>query len=52
VPDSLGKLGCIVNLAGNPGLLHGQEVPEVEKQALMDLFNSTQGSGWNVKSHW
>ena len=27
VPDTLGDLGCIVNLAGNPLLKHGPDVP-------------------------
>lgn len=52
VPKSLGDLGCIVNLAGNPLLHHGDDVPAQEKQALMDLYSSTRGSGWSTKTFW
>jgi hypothetical protein len=52
VPASLGQLGCIVNLAGNPRLLHGEDVPLFEKEALMDLFAATKGSRWSTKTHW
>ena len=52
VPLSLGALGCIVNLAGNPLLHHGEDVPAEEKQALVDLYQSTRGAGWNTKTHW
>jgi hypothetical protein len=52
VPESLGSLGCIVNLAGNPRLEHGKDVPEVERQALVDIFNATKGYKWITKTHW
>jgi hypothetical protein len=40
---ALGQLGCIVNLAGNLGLEHGADVPQSERQALIDLYYSTKG---------
>ncbi len=33
VPPALGELGCIVNLAGNPLLHHGDDVPTNERYA-------------------
>ncbi len=50
VPSSLWELGCIVNLAGNRGLVHGDDVPIVERRALMDLFEATNGQGWACNS--
>jgi hypothetical protein len=38
VPPTLGELGCIVNLAGNPLLHHGEDVPAGERKALVELF--------------
>jgi hypothetical protein len=38
VPPALGELGCIVNLAGNPLLHHGEDVPSGERKALVELF--------------
>jgi hypothetical protein len=52
VPASLGKLGCIVNLAGNVGLEHGADVPHNERQALEAFFDATKGSEWTAKHHW
>lgn len=52
VPQVLGELGCIVNLAGNPLLHHGPDVPAHERQALVDLYSSTHGSGWHTKNYW
>lgn len=52
VPTALGELGCIVNLAGNPRLEYGPEVPQSEKDALRDIFRSTNGAKWTVKTNW
>jgi len=52
VPPALGELGCIVNLAGNPLLYHGREVPEWERQALVQLYRSTNGDGWSTRTNW
>lgn len=52
VPPALGELGCIVNLAGNPLLYHGEEVPEWERQALVQLYRSTNGDGWATRTNW
>eukprot|EP00981_Chlorochromonas_danica_P005934 scaffold1236_cov170-Ochromonas_danica.AAC.25 len=52
VPTALGELGCIVNLAGNPRLEYGPEVPQSEKDALIDIFRCTNGSKWTVKTNW
>ena len=49
VPKEIGELGCIINLAGNPDLEHGAEVPSAEKRALCDLFSSTKGERWTTK---
>ena len=50
VPSPLWKLGCIVNLAGNPGLAHGADVPRIERQALEDLYHATGGPRWTCKT--
>lgn len=50
VPSTLWDLGCIVNLAGNRGLEHGEDVPLLERQALVDLYRSTHGSQWACSS--
>lgn len=34
VPPALGELGCIVNLAGNPLLHHGDDVPVNERYCI------------------
>lgn len=52
VPQVIGELGCIVNVAGNPLLHHGPEVPRTERMALCALFNATRGSHWHTKTHW
>ena len=52
VPPVLSRLGCIVNLAGNPLLLHGDDVPYLEKQALLQLFRSTGGYNWVSNVGW
>lgn len=52
VPPALGELGCIVNLAGNPLLYHGKEVPEWERQALVQLYRSTNGDRWSTRTNW
>lgn len=52
VPNSLDSLGCIVNLAGNPRLKHGNDVPLVERQALIDIFVQTNGYKWITKTNW
>ncbi|KAJ1419176.1 hypothetical protein B484DRAFT_453487 [Ochromonadaceae sp. CCMP2298] len=52
VPPALGELGCIVNLAGNPLLHHGEDVPAGERKALVELFQATQGGGWLTKTNW
>ncbi len=48
----MSTLGCIVNLAGNIGLEHGDDVPKSERDALVELYNSTKGSRWNIKTYW
>jgi hypothetical protein len=50
VPTELSSLSCIVNLAGNAGLMHGPDVPSKERLALLDLFEYTAGPGWICKS--
>jgi hypothetical protein len=52
VPSALGELGCIVNLAGNPLLHHGEDVPPHERQVLLDVYHATRGAGWASKTHW
>jgi hypothetical protein len=52
VPKVLARLGCIVNLAGNPLLVHGEDVPYIEKQALLQLFRSTGGYNWSSNVGW
>lgn len=52
VPNELAQLQCIVNLAGNPKLKHGPDVPEVERQALIHLYTSTTGDRWVCKAGW
>ena len=42
----------IVNLAGNPGLEHGEDVPSGERRALMELYRSTDGAHWACNTHW
>ena len=44
VPIELDQLGCIVNLAGNLELQHGNDVPHEERLALEDLYYSTSGN--------
>ena len=42
-----------MNLAGNSGLDQGSDVPEEERQALMEIFHSTRGgTKWHIKTHW
>ena len=52
VPRVLSHLGCIVNLAGNPLLIHGDDVPCLEKLALQHLFHDTGGSNWISNMGW
>eukprot|EP01036_Dinobryon_divergens_P022469 gene22469-30726_t len=52
VPPEFSELGCIVNLAGNPKLEHGPDVPAEERQALVDIFSATNGNRWNNKTNW
>lgn len=52
VPPEFSELGCIVNLAGNPKLEHGPDVPAEERQALVDIFATTNGNRWNNKTNW
>lgn len=52
VPAELSQLECIVNLAGNPNLMHGPDVPAAERQALGALFMATQGDNWVCKAGW
>jgi len=52
VPAVLGQLGCIVNLAGNPLLHHGPDVPAHERQALVDLYRETDGPHWQSRTYW
>lgn len=48
----LSRLGCIVNLAGNPGLEQGPDVPDSEREALMEVFQATRGFQWHIKTYW
>ena len=50
VPPDLWRLGCIVNLAGNVGLIHGADVPTSERFALEEIYRATQGNSWTSKS--
>ncbi len=52
IPSELGQLGCIVNVAGNPRLEYGHDVPQYERQALIDIFIATKGQSWNTKTNW
>lgn len=52
VPAALGDLGCIVNLAGNPHLEYGEDVPRAEREALVDLFRATNGERWSARGNW
>lgn len=52
VPSVLGELGCIVNLAGNPRLEYGEDVPLYEREALNELFRATKGINWNNRMNW
>ena len=49
----LSELGCIVNLAGNAGLHHGEDVPVHERTALLALYEATHGpTAWSYKTNW
>jgi hypothetical protein len=50
VPAEFERLKCIINLAGNPRLLHGPDIPLSERKALEDLYHATSGDGWICKS--
>ena len=52
MPPALGRLGCIVNLAGNPHLEHGPDVPAEERAALLALYRSTGGAAWHAAHQW
>ena len=52
VPAQFASSGCIVNLAGNPLLEHGEDVPLAERQALVELYERTGGPRWVVKTNW
>jgi len=52
VPSILSHLGCIVNLAGNPLLIHGDDVPYLEKLALQQLYRDTGGPNWVSNLGW
>jgi hypothetical protein len=52
VPKVLARLGCIVNLAGNPLLIHGDDVPHEEKLALLQLYHCTGGGDWVSNLGW
>lgn len=45
-------MGCIVNLAGNIGLEYGDDVPAIERKALIDIYNSTKGNHWVTNNNW
>ena len=51
VPPEIGLLGCIVNLAGNPQLVYGSDVPLSERIALQELYTHTKGHRWNNRYH-
>lgn len=48
----LSELGCIVNLANNPKIIHHQQVPADEVGALVDFYNFTNGKQWTVSTNW
>ena len=53
IPNQLISLGCIINLAGNSGLEYGDDVPESERLALIDLYRSTKGpTAWVKRTNW
>ena len=52
MPPALGELGCIVNLAGNPRLQFGPDVPALEREALLDLYKATHGRNWGIRTNW
>ena len=52
VPAYLSTLGCIVNLAGNHGLEEEGDIPDQEKQSLLDIYHATKGHQWNIKTNW
>jgi Leucine-rich repeat (LRR) protein len=52
VPAILGEMGCIVNLAGNPRLEYGADVPISEREALIELFYKTNGHRWTNRTNW
>jgi Leucine-rich repeat (LRR) protein len=44
IPESLIEMGCIINVAGNKKLEYGEDVPEEERNALIDFFRGTKGA--------
>lgn len=52
VPRGFASLGCIVNLAGNPDLEFGDDVPLSERSALATLYQAAGGDGWLSRSKW
>ena len=52
IPPQLSELGCIVNLAGNPNLNLGPDVPFTERRALDDLDRETMGHHWTTRTNW
>jgi Leucine-rich repeat (LRR) protein len=50
-----GANGWELDFAGRPAVLQGGlqvEIPASEYNALVDLYNSTSGSNWTLKSGW
>ena len=42
-----------MNLAGNAGLHHGEDVPVHERKALLALYEATHGpTAWSYKTNW
>ena len=52
VPIEFDTLGCIVNLAGNRKLLHGDDVPNNERLALNKFYRTTDGTAWCTSTNW
>lgn len=41
-----------VNLNSNIAITKTDDVPQAERNALIDLYNSTAGANWNRKTNW
>ena len=52
IPRELERTGCIVNVAGNPLLEMGTDVPHNERAALVNLWEATKGYQWSNNTGW